>query len=177
MATNNGYSGTLVPRIGYTRSFFFRNRVRRSFGQSGAVLGVFLYLIFAVPGNGYLTTGYTRSWLFPVFFQEGPFLRPMLMETRCYKVFVPNYSKTKSAEDTLAPSLLGKREKNVCFLNISCSFFHKISFVHAAARGGTCALTLKIVNTLIENSSRDDRTSISTLNQPTANPLRVGQGQ
>ena len=105
------------------------------------------------------------------------FLRPTLMETRCYKVFVPNYSKTKSAEDTLAPSLLGKREKNVCFLNISCSFFHKISFVHAAARGGTCALTLKIVNTLIENSSRDDRTSISTLNQPTANPLRVGQGQ
>ena len=65
MATNNGYSGTLVPRIGYTRSVCFRNRVRRSFGQSGAVLGVFLYLIFAVPGNGYLTTGYTRSWLFP----------------------------------------------------------------------------------------------------------------
>ena len=65
MATNNGYSGTLVPRIGYTRSICFRNRVRRSFGQSGAVLGVFLYLIFAVPGNGYLTTGYTRSWLFP----------------------------------------------------------------------------------------------------------------
>ena len=66
MATNNGYSGTLVPRIGYTRSVCFRNWVRRSFGQSGAVLGVFLYLIFAVPGNGYLTTGYTRSWLFPI---------------------------------------------------------------------------------------------------------------
>ena len=33
---------------------------------------------------------------------------------------------------------------------------------HAAARGGTCAFTLKIVNTLIENSSRDDRPSIST---------------
>ena len=65
MATNNGYSGTLVPRIGYTRSVRFRNRVRRSFGQSGAVLGVFLYLIFTVPGNGYLTTGYTRSWLYP----------------------------------------------------------------------------------------------------------------
>ena len=65
MATNNGYSGTLVPRIGYTRSVCFRNRVQQSFGQSGAVLGVFLYLIFAVPGNGYLTTGYTRSWLFP----------------------------------------------------------------------------------------------------------------
>ena len=65
MATNNGYFRTLVPRIGYTRSVCSRNRVRRSFGQSGAVLGVFLYLIFAVSGNGYLTTGYTRSWLFP----------------------------------------------------------------------------------------------------------------
>ena len=73
MATNNGYSGTLVPRIGYTRSVCFRNRVRRSFGQSGAVLGVFLCLIFAVPGNGYLTTGYTRSWLFPLFLLIFPF--------------------------------------------------------------------------------------------------------
>ena len=68
MATNNGYFGTLVPRIGYTRSVWIRNRVRRSFGQSGAVLGVFVYLIFAVPGSGYLTTGYTRSWLFPFYF-------------------------------------------------------------------------------------------------------------
>ena len=34
--------------------------------------------------------------------------------------------------------------------------------------------TLKIVNTLIKNSSRDDRPSISTYNQATANPLRVG---
>ena len=35
-------------------------------------------------------------------------------------------------------------------------------FVHAAVRGGTCAFTLKIVNTLMKNSSRDDRPSIST---------------
>ena len=35
-------------------------------------------------------------------------------------------------------------------------------FVHAAVRGGTCAFTLKIVNMLIKNSSRDDRPSIST---------------
>ena len=35
-------------------------------------------------------------------------------------------------------------------------------FVHAAVRGGTCAFTLKIVNTLITDSSRDDRPSIST---------------
>ena len=34
--------------------------------------------------------------------------------------------------------------------------------VHAAVRGGTCAFTLKIVNKLIKNSSRDDRPSIST---------------
>ena len=50
-------------------------------------------------------------------------------------------------------------------------------FVHAAVGGGTCALTLKIVNTLIKNSSRDDNPSISTQEQPTANPLRVGQGR
>ena len=35
-------------------------------------------------------------------------------------------------------------------------------FVHAAVRGGTCAFTFKIVNTLVKNSSRDDRPSIST---------------
>ena len=35
-------------------------------------------------------------------------------------------------------------------------------FVHAAVRGGTCAFALKIVDTLIKNSSRDDRLSIST---------------
>ena len=34
--------------------------------------------------------------------------------------------------------------------------------VHASVRGGTCASTLKIVNTLIKNSSRDGRPSIST---------------
>ena len=52
-----------------------------------------------------------------------------------------------------------------------------ILFVGAAARGGTCAFALKNVSTLIKNSSRDDRPSISTKNQPTANPPRVGQGQ
>ena len=35
-------------------------------------------------------------------------------------------------------------------------------FVHAAVSGGTCAFTLKIVNTLIKNSSRDGTPSIST---------------
>ena len=50
-------------------------------------------------------------------------------------------------------------------------------FVHAAVRGGTCAFTLKIVNTQIKNSSRDDRPSISTQDHPTAIPLRVGKCQ
>ena len=80
-------------------------------------------------------------------------LRPMTMETRCCKVFFPIYSKKKPAEDTLVPSLWGTREKTLVFLGL---------FVHAAVRGGTCASTLKIVNTLIKNSSRDDRPSIST---------------
>ena len=50
-------------------------------------------------------------------------------------------------------------------------------FVHAAVRGGTCAFTLKIVNTLIKNRSRDDEPLIWTQKQPTANPVRVGQGR
>ena len=93
-------------------------------------------------------------------------VRPMTMGTRCCKVFFPNYSKNKSAEDTLVPPLWGKRE----------TLFFRIIFVHAAVRGGTCASTLKIVNTLIKNSSRDDRLSISTYKQPTANAARVGHG-
>ena len=49
-----------------------------------------------------------------------------------------------------------------------------IFFVHAAQ---FCVFTLKIVKTLVKICSRDDRPSISTWNQPTANPLCVGQGQ
>ena len=78
------------------------------------------------------------------------------METRCSKVFFPNYLvlKNKPAEDTVVPPLWGTREKKMfVFLGL---------FAHAAVRGGTCAFTLKIVNTLIKNSSRDDRPSIST---------------
>ena len=56
-------------------------------------------------------------------------------------------------------------------------FVFLILFVHAAARGATCAFTLIFINTLIKNCSPDDRRSISTHNQPTANPLCVGQGQ
>ena len=75
------------------------------------------------------------------------------METRCSKVIFRNHSKKKPAEDTLVPPLWGTQEKLFVFLGI---------FVYAAVRGGTCAFTLKIVNTLIKNGSRDDRPSIST---------------
>ena len=90
------------------------------------------------------------------------------METRRSKVIFPNYQKRNLLKDTLVPPLWGTREKMFVFLGV---------FVHAAVSGGTCAFTLKIVNTLIENSSRDDMPSISTQNQPTANPVRVGQGR
>ena len=79
----------------------------------------------------------------------------MTMETRCCKVFFPNCSKKKSAEDILVPPLWGKRGFLFVFPTV-------VLFVHAAVRGGTSAFTLKIVNTLIENRSRDDRPSIST---------------
>ena len=92
----------------------------------------------------------------------------MTMEMRCCNVFFPNYSKKKPAENTLVPPLWGKRGKKCFFQGL---------FVHAAVRGGTCALTLETVNMLIKNSSRDDRPSISTWNQPKTNPLRVGQGR
>ena len=78
-------------------------------------------------------------------------VRPMTMETRCCKVFFPNYSKKKTAEDTLVPPLWGKRKK--VFFGL---------FVHTAVRGGTCAFTLKIVNRLIKNSSG----RVLTLSQP-----------
>ena len=81
-------------------------------------------------------------------------IRPMTMETRCSKVIFPNYSKKKPAEDTLVPPLYGEHGKKM--------FVSPGLFVHAAVRGGTCAFTLKTVNTLIKNSSRDDRPSIST---------------
>ena len=107
MATNNGYSGTLAPRIGYTRSVCFRNRVRRSFGQSGAVLGVFLYLIFAVPGNGYLTTGYTRSWLFP--FKKGVLWTVVRFELATQKKHVLRSKPCKTIKPYAYEQGLGSR--------------------------------------------------------------------
>ena len=86
--------------------------------------------------------------------QKRLFVRPMTMETRCSKVFFPNYSKRNRLKILLSYRRYGEHggKKNV-FPGL---------FVHTAVRGGTCAFTLKIVNTLIKNSSRDDRHSIST---------------
>ena len=50
---------------------------------------------------------------------------------------VPNYSKMKSAEDTLVPLLLGKRE---------VMFVFSVLFVHAAARGETKCLRCDVEN-------------------------------
>ena len=61
--------------------------------------------------------------------------------------------KKKPAEDTVVPPLWGKRGEMLVFLGYC---------VHSAVRGGTWAFALKIVNTWIKNSSRDDRHSIST---------------
>ena len=54
-------------------------------------------------------------------------------------------------------------------------FFRRVLFVHAAARSGTRLFTLKVVKTLIQNSSRNDWRSNLTKNQPTTNPVRVEQ--
>ena len=79
---------------------------------------------------------------------------PMTMETRCSKFIFPNYAYTKKkAEYTVVPPVWGTRGKMLVFLGL---------FVHAAVCGGTCDFMLKIVNTLIKNSSRDDKPSIST---------------
>ena len=42
----------------------------------------------------------------------------MTMKTRCSKVILPNYSKTKPAEDTLVPPLWGTRGKKNVFLGL-----------------------------------------------------------
>ena len=82
-------------------------------------------------------------------------LKPMLMESLCCKVLFPNFSLFKRLE-ILSYRRYGTNGGGKTFV------FKKIfSFVHAATRGGTCALTLKIVDTLIKNSARDDRPSIS----------------
>ena len=81
----------------------------------------------------------------------------MTMETRCFKAIFPKYSKIRNRLKIRSYRRYGEHgEKNMfVFLRL---FFHAAVLVG----GGTCAFTLKIVNTLIKNSSRDDRPSIST---------------
>ena len=86
-------------------------------------------------------------------------LRPMTMETRCSKLSFQTIEKRNRLKilsyrrygGTAAMGNTGG--KMFVFLGLFC---------HPAVRGGTCAFTLKIINTLIKNSSRDDRPSIST---------------
>ena len=96
------------------------------------------------------------------------YLGPIPMETRCCQVFVSKLFKKNVGSRYSRTAAMGKKGNKYLFL---------ILFLHGAARGANCAFTLKMVNTLIKSISRDDRLSISTLTQPTANPLRVGQGQ
>ena len=78
--------------------------------------------------------------------------RPMTMETRCCKIYFQTIQKRNRLK-ILSYRRYGENgEKKNAFWGL---------FVHAAVRGGTCAFTMKIVNTLIKNSSRDDRPSIS----------------
>ena len=81
------------------------------------------------------------------------FFIPVTMETRSSKVIFRNYSKRNRLEIHSYRRYGEHGEKMFVFLGL---------FVHSAVRGGTCAFTLKIVNTLIKNSSRDDKPSIST---------------
>ena len=67
--------------------------------------------------------------------------------------FVSKLLINKLADRYSRTAAKGKKELKCLFL---------ILFVYAAARGGTCAFTLNIVNTLIKNSSRENRPSIST---------------
>ena len=68
--------------------------------------------------------------------------------------FLPKLFKNEIGSRHYRTAAMGKTGKEI-FVILGL-------FVHAAARGGTCAFTLKIVNTLINNSSRDDTPSIST---------------
>ena len=66
-------------------------------------------------GFGWSALGTTAKTPVKIHYQG---VRPMTMETRCYEVFYPNYSKKTPAEDTVVPPQWGTREKNVCFCRI-----------------------------------------------------------
>ena len=77
----------------------------------------------------------------------------MTMETRCFKVIFQTIQKRNRVKIRSYRRYGEHGKKMFAFLGL---------LVHAAVRGGTCTFTLKIVNTLIKNSSREDRPSIST---------------
>ena len=85
--------------------------------------------------------------------RDAGWLRPMTMETPSGKFLLPKYFKIFR----LKIRSYRRYGKNGDF------FFALLIFLfHAASRGGTCAFTWKFVKTLTENSSRDDRPSVST---------------
>ena len=89
-------------------------------------------------------------------------LRPMTMETRCsqthdngnamFQSYLSKYSKKRNRLKIRSYRRYGEHGEKKMFVFLGL-FFHAAVLV----RGGTtCAFTLKIVNTLIKNSSRDD---------------------
>ena len=81
-------------------------------------------------------------------------MRPMTMENAIFQSYLSKLSKKETRLKIRSYRRHREHgEKMLVFLGL---------FVYAVARGGICAFTLKIVNTLIKNSSRDDRPSIST---------------
>ena len=80
-------------------------------------------------------------------------LRPILIEAQCCKVFFRTIHK-RILLKTLSYRRYGKNGAGGRKFNLL--------FVHAAAPGAKCVFTLKIANTLIKTTSRDDRPSIST---------------
>ena len=87
---------------------------------------------------------------------------PMATETRCCKALFPNYQvfKNEIGWRYPVPTLWGKQINK-------CPFF-VISFVHAAARGGSCAFTLKIVKK--KKISRDDTINTGLRSRHRINP-------
>ena len=88
-------------------------------------------------------------------------LRPMTMETRCsqtydngnamFQSYLSKIFKKKNRLKIRSYRRHGEHGEKKMFVFLGL-FFHAAVLV----RGGTCAFTLKIVNTLIKNSSRDD---------------------
>ena len=95
-----------------------------------------------------IQTGRTQTYLWQ---WKRDVFRPMTMETRCSKVIFPKYSTKETGWRYARTAAMGNTGEKKMFVFLGL-FFRAAVLV----RGGTCAFTLKIVNTLIKNSSRDD---------------------